>query len=74
MTVVYSIAETQPCRCLCLGFSQITITRPFLLIILHLSQMRFSEDLTFISKPHYIVIYIDKQFFLYSDHREKAQG
>ena len=38
----------QPWRCLCLGFSQITITRPFLLMILHFSQIFFTEGFTFI--------------------------
>ena len=36
-----------PCLCLCLGFSQITLTRPFLLMTLHFSQIGFTEDLTF---------------------------
>ena len=40
----------QPCFCLCLGFSQIIMMAPFLLMILHFSQMGFTEDLTFISK------------------------
>jgi hypothetical protein len=40
---------TYPCRCLCLGFSQITRkTRPRL-INLHLVQIFFTEDRTFIS-------------------------
>jgi len=30
---------TQPCRCLCRGFSQITITRPCRRITLHFSQI-----------------------------------
>ena len=38
----------QPCFCLCLGFSQITMTRPLRLMILHFSQMGFTEGLTFI--------------------------
>ena len=37
----------QPCLCLCLGFSQITLILPFLLIILHFSQIGFTDDLTF---------------------------
>ena len=40
----------QPCFCLCLGFSQMIMMAPFLLMILHFSQMGFTEDLTFISK------------------------
>jgi len=40
-----------PCLCLCFGFSQITLMRPFLLIILHFSQIGFTDDLTFISNP-----------------------
>lgn len=38
----------EDCVCLCLGFSQITITRPCLRITLHLSQIGFTDDLTFI--------------------------
>ena len=37
-----------PCLCLCFGFSQITLIAPFLLMILHFSQIGFTEDLTFI--------------------------
>lgn len=37
----------QPCLCLCFGFSQMTITWPFLLMILHLSQIFFTEGFTF---------------------------
>ena len=36
-----------PCLCLCFGFSQITLIRPFLLIILHFSQIGFTDALTF---------------------------
>ena len=36
-----------PCLCLCLGFSQIILMRPFLLMTLHFSQIGFTEDLTF---------------------------
>ena len=39
-----------PCLCLCLGFSQITLITPFLLMILHLSHIFFTDGLTFISK------------------------
>ena len=39
-----------PWRCLCFGFSQITLILPFLLMILHFSQMGFTDDLTFIVK------------------------
>ncbi len=39
----------QPCRCLCRGFSQITITRPCRRITLHLSQIFLTLGLTFIS-------------------------
>ena len=38
----------QPCFCLCFGFSQITITRPFRLMILHFSQIGFTLGRTFI--------------------------
>ena len=41
----------QPCFCLCFGFSQITRILPFLLIILHFSQIGFTDDLTFMSNP-----------------------
>jgi len=37
-----------PWRCLCFGFSQITLIEPFLLIILHFSQIGFTDALTFI--------------------------
>jgi len=40
-----------PCLCLCFGFSQITLMRPFLLMILHFSQIGFTDDLTFILNP-----------------------
>ena len=40
-----------PCTCLCLGFSQITLIFPFLLITLHFSQIGFTDDLTFTLNP-----------------------
>ena len=43
-----------PCLCLCLGFSQIMRTLPFLLITLHFSQIGFTDDLTFTSNPPFI--------------------
>ena len=43
-----SLWLTQPCFCLCLGFSQITITWPLRLMILHFSQISFTDGLTFI--------------------------
>ena len=43
----------QPCTCLCLGFSQIILMRPFLLMTLHFSHIGFTELLTFISKPSF---------------------
>ncbi len=36
-----------PCLCLCLGFSQITRITLFRFTILHLSQIFFTEALTF---------------------------
>ena len=44
----YGWAIIYPCLCLCFGFSQITLIRPFLLMILHLSQIGFTDALTFI--------------------------
>ena len=41
----------QPCLCLCLGFSQMIMIFPFLLITLHFSQIGFTEALTFILSP-----------------------
>ena len=43
-----------PCLCLCFGFSQITLMLPFLLMILHFSQIGFTDDLTFTSNPPFI--------------------
>src|SRR5271165_1756968 len=40
--------RAQPCLCLCRGFLQTTRTTFFLLIILQLSQNRFTEGRTFI--------------------------
>jgi hypothetical protein len=37
----------QPCFCLCLGLLQITITLPSLLMILHFSQIGFTDGFTF---------------------------
>ena len=39
--------KDQPCLCLCLGFSQITLILPLRLMILHFSQIGFTDDLTF---------------------------
>jgi len=39
-----------PCLCLCFGFSQMTITLLFLLIILHFSHIGLTDGLTFIIK------------------------
>ena len=46
-----------PCLCLCLGFSQIMRTLPFLLITLHFSQIGFTDDLTFMRDPPFIHCY-----------------
>ena len=61
-------AVDYPCLCLCLGFSQITLIRPFLLMILHFSQIGFTDDLTFmlnlLSKKtvlHYNMVYLQMQ-------------
>ena len=42
--------NAQPWRCLWRGFSQITMTRPWRRITLHLSQIGFTLGLTFIYK------------------------
>ncbi len=42
-----------PCTCLCLGFSQITLILPFLLITLHFSQIGFTDALTFTVTPSF---------------------
>ena len=47
-----------PCLCLCLGFSQITAILPFLLIHLHLSQIFFTDDLTFIFFSFIFIIFV----------------
>ena len=44
---IWAVKRHQPCLCLCLGFSQITLILPFLLMILHFSQIGFTDDLTF---------------------------
>ena len=44
-------AVDYPCLCLCFGFSQITLIRPFRLMILHFSQIGFTDDLTFMLNP-----------------------
>ena len=46
----------QPCFCLCLGFSQMTMTRPLRLMILHFSQIGFTEGLTFMIPPPIISV------------------
>jgi len=49
--LLFSQVGDYPCLCLCLGFSQITLIRPFLLMILHFSQIGFTDDLTFTLNP-----------------------
>lgn len=46
----------QPCLCLCLGFSQMILMLPFLLITLHFSQMGFTDDLTFMVNPPFTFV------------------
>ena len=36
-------ARSYPCLCLCFGFSQITITRPLRLMILHFSHIFLTD-------------------------------
>ena len=43
-----STFQIYPCRCLCLGFSQMTRITPFRFTILHLSQIFLTDALTFI--------------------------
>jgi len=45
------LAADQPWRCLWRGFSQITMTRPWRRITLHLSQMGLTLGLTFTVGP-----------------------
>lgn len=51
------IRTYQPCLCLCLGSTQITITLPLRLITLHLSHMGLTEGLTFIEIPSFGIVY-----------------
>ena len=44
-----------PCLCLCLGFSQIILMLPFLLITLHFSQIGLTDDLTFTANPPFFI-------------------
>ena len=55
-TIQTHINGNYPCLCLCFGFSQITLTLPFLLMILHFSQIGFTDDLTFMSNPPSILL------------------
>ena len=48
----------QPWRCLCLGFSQMTMTLPLRLMILHFSHMGFTEGLTFICCTSYLLLQV----------------
>ena len=50
-----SDAGAQPWRCLWRGFSQITMTRPWRRITLHLSQIGLTLGLTFIERPFWVV-------------------
>jgi hypothetical protein len=54
--------KNQPCFCLCLGFSQITMMRPLRLMILHFSQMGFTLGLTFMVVLLSLPI-VEKSFF-----------
>ena len=51
----------QPCFCLCLGLEQMTITRPLRRMILHFSQIGFTDGLTFMGiNLHQILSVVDK--------------
>ena len=60
------LAVDQPCLCLCFGFSQMTMILPFLLMILHFSQIFLTDGFTFIGDYHAFlallgVVYLDLQ-------------
>lgn len=42
-----------PCRCLCRGFGHKTLTTPRRRMTLHLEQIGFTDDLTFITNPEF---------------------
>src|SRR6476659_4198138 len=46
----------QPCRCLCFWFEQITRTTPRRRTILHLSQIRLTDALTFITESLHLLL------------------
>lgn len=50
--IMHWVRQHYPWRCLCFGFSHMTITRPLRLIILHFSQIFLTEGLTFIVSLH----------------------
>jgi hypothetical protein len=47
MRALIGAAEAQPCRCLCLGSVQMTMTRPCRRMIRHLLQIFLTLGLTF---------------------------
>ena len=56
LSFIRKTGRDYPCLCLCFGFSQITLILPFLLMILHFSQIGFTDDLTFISIHHVLSV------------------
>jgi hypothetical protein len=59
-----------PCLCLCLGFWQITRTTPLRRTTLQSSQIRLTDDLTFMVKPRLMLILDDGQGWSASQARE----
>src|SRR5262249_7549230 len=53
-SAIQQSAISYPCLCLCFWFGQITRTTPRRRTILHLSQIRLTEALTFIAYPVHV--------------------
>src|SRR6516225_1665021 len=72
-------SSAYPCRCLCFEFTQITRTTPRRWMILHLSQIFFTDARTFITQLSAVSsqlsaksIYSDTQFFRGSGRKAKV--